>query len=171
MTNTNEVAEATVEKENVISINQKSKVDKKRIEEAKKNFETFAYELQTKKYIVSGGKSTGAAILKFLEEEAEWSAHEALGVEKAYEDVEKAMKSGKELMLPTLCVKAVSFFTGKVKGKGLSEAVKYKKELFTPLNDAMGRITNDEQKYENLRQEWAAAEQGVEVENNSSGQA
>lgn len=167
MSNTKEAVEATVEKGNVISINQESKVDNKRIEEAKNNFEKFANEIQSKKYLVAGGKATGQAILNFLENEAEWSAHEALGVEKAYEDVEKALKSGKELMLPSLCIKAVSFFTGKVKGKGLAEAVKYKKELFTPLNDAMARITNDEQKYEDLRQEWAAAVQGVEVENST----
>jgi hypothetical protein len=165
MSNTKEAVEATVEKGNVISINHETKVDQKRIDEAKKKFENFANELQTKKYLVAGGKTTGQAILDFLANEAEWSAHEALGVEKAYEDVEKAMKGGKELMLPSLCIKAVSFFTGKVKGTGLAAAVKYKKELFTPLNDAMGRITNDEQQYENLRQEWAAAAQGVEVEN------
>lgn len=164
MSNTQEAVEATVEKTNVIALNPELKFDAKRVEDAKNNFEKFAYELQTKKYLVSGGKATGKAIINFLENDAEWTAHEALGIEKAYEDVEKALKSGKELMLPSLCIKAVSFFTGKVKGNGLASAKKYKNELFTPLNDAMGRITNDEKQYEDLRQEWAAAVQGIEVE-------
>jgi hypothetical protein len=150
---------------NVISIAKaktETSVDHKLIDKTKKDFEDFANEINKKSYIVAGGKKTGEAILAFLNNEAEWSAHESLGVEKAYEDVEKAIKGGKELMLPTLCIKAVSYFTGKVKGVGLAAAKKYKEELFSPLNDAMGRIANDEKHLEELKHRWAAAVQGVE---------
>jgi hypothetical protein len=156
-------------KSNVISIESAQKksepaIDQKLIEKTKQDFENFANEINKKSYVVAGGKKTGQAILNFLENEAEWSAHEALGIEKAYEDLETAMKTNKELMLPTLCIKAISYFTGKVKGVGLQTAKKYKQELFTPLNDAMGRISNDEKHLEELKHRWAAAVQGVETD-------
>lgn len=136
-------------------------VDQKLIEETKKNFEDFANEINKKLYIVAGGNKTSEAIMKFLTDDAQWTAHEALGVVKAYEDVKDATKNGKELMLPVLCIKAVSYFTGKVSGVGLEAAKNYKDNLFTPLNDAMGRISNDEKKLEDLKHKWAAAVQGI----------
>ncbi len=165
MTNKKETQAA---KSNVISIakaKSETSIDQELVDKTKKEFEDFANDINKKSYIVAGGKKTGQAILTFLNDDAEWTAHEALGIEKAYEDVEKAIKGGKELMLPTLCIKAVSYFTGKTKGVGLAAAKKYKEELFTPLNDAMGRIANDEKHLEELKHRWAAAVQGVEPDN------
>lgn len=139
--------------------------DQEKIDAAKEAYDNFGKELQAKVYLVPGGKTTGNAIVKFLEENAEWSAHESLGIVRAHEDVSSALKkTKKELFLGGLCVEAVAYYISKANGVGLIEAKQFKDNLFMPINEAMAKIQEDKKAAEALQLEWAAAAQGVEVE-------
>lgn len=145
--------------------NQEPKIDQARVDAAKKAFDDFGVELQNKVYLVPGGSKTGSAILTFLEEKATWNAQESLGVIRAHEDVSAALKkSKKELFLGNLCIEAVAYYVSKETGTGLAAATKFKDELFIPINEAMAKIQEDKKTAENLQIEWAAAAQGVSVE-------
>ena len=142
-----------------------TKVDQTKVENAKNAFVEFGKELEGKVYLVPGGKTTATAILSFLENKAEFAAHESLGIVRAHEDVTKAFKNNKnELFLTGLCVEAVAYYVSKAGGVGLAEAKAFKDELFMPINEAMAKINEDKKKAEALQLEWAAAAQGVNVE-------
>jgi hypothetical protein len=139
--------------------------DSEKVAAAKEAYDSFGKELQTKVYLVPGGKTTGDAIVKFLEENAEWSAHESLGIVRAHEDVSAQLKKNKkELFLGGLCVEAVAYYISKASGTGLIAAKQFKDNLFMPINEVMAGIQEDKKTAEGLQLEWAAAAQGVEVE-------
>ena len=140
-------------------------VDEKRIELAKAAFESFATETSKKVYLVPGGTKTSGSICTFLEEKAEFAAHESLGIVKAHEDVvASTKKSKKELYLSSLCIEAIAYYISKASGTGLAEAREFKDNLFMPINDAMAKISEDRKTIEVLKQEWAAAAQGIKLE-------
>jgi len=142
-----------------------SAVDQKKVKKTQKAFEAFQKELETKVYLIPGGNETANAILRFLENKAEWAAHESLGIVRAHEDVSKSVSSKKkDLFLEGLCVEAVAYYISKASGVGLKEATDFKDFLFMPINEAMAKINEDKKKSESLQYEWAAAAQGVEVE-------
>ena len=153
-------ATMTIEKGNA-----EPKVDQKRIDAAKEAFETFGKGMEGKVYLVPGGKTTADAIANFLENKATWAAHESLGIVRAHEDIKSASKgSKKELYLSGLCIEAVAYYVSKATGQGLEEAKVFKDNIFMPINDAMAKINEDKKRAEELQYEWAAAAQGVEVE-------
>lgn len=140
-------------------------VDQERVEKAKTAFENFGKELDGKVYLVPGGATTANAILSFLENKATFAAHESLGIVRAHEDVTGATKKNKkELFLTGLCIEAVAYYVSKATGVGLAEAKAFKDELFMPINEAMAKINEDKKTAEALQLEWAAAAQGVNVE-------
>ena len=145
-----------------------SKLNQDNIAAAKKAYDDLSLELSTKKYIVEGGKQTAEVIKSFLETDVQWTSNESLGAIKTYEDIKYAMKQFKvtsnELVLPVLCIKALSYFIGKISGTGIKEAEDYKNLLFTPLNNAMGNIVQDEKKLEELQHNWNVAAQGLDLE-------
>lgn len=141
-------------------------VDPKKVEAAMKAFVEFQKELGEKEYLVPGGETTGKALIQFLEDKAEWNSHEALGIVRAHEDITKALKAAKkgQLFLGNLCIEAVAYYVSKSKGTGLKEALAFKEHIFMPINEAMAKINEDKKKLENLQLEWAAAAQGVNLE-------
>lgn len=145
-----------------------SKLNQDNITAAKKAYDDLSLELSTKKYIVEGGKQTAEVIKTFLETDVQWTSNESLGAIKTYEDIKYAMKQFKvtsnELVLPVLCIKALSYFIGKINGTGIKEAEDYKNLLFTPLNNAMGNIVQDEKKLEELQHNWNVVAQGLDLE-------
>ncbi len=138
-------------------------VDQDVLDKAKQKFEDFANTLQAKEYLIDGGEATQDSVLKFLSNDAKFVSHEALGIVKAHADVKSGLTDGK-LFLSFLAVEALSYYLSKHEGKGLSEATEFKEGLFDPINDAMARINEDKKTYENLQKEWAAAAQGIKVE-------
>jgi hypothetical protein len=155
----NEAEEAT------ITIEKENPIDQEKIDNAQKDFMDFGNELQSKVYLLPGGAKTTNAILEFLETKAEFAAHESLGIVKAHDDVTKAKaKSKKELFLSSLCIEAVAYYVSKASGVGLKEATTFKDDLFMPINEAMARINEDKKALEELKTVWAAAAQGVELE-------
>jgi hypothetical protein len=145
-------------------------VDQKVVNAKRDAFIEFGQELEKKVYLVPGKKKTADAILNFLENDAKFAAHESLGICKAHEDVKKSMPKGKsEFYLGSLCIEAVAYYLSKHEGIGLVAATQFKDHLFMPINTAMAVIQEDKKKAEGLQMEWAAAAQGVDVEDLEQG--
>lgn len=161
-----EETQLTVEKE-------VTKVDKAQLEESLNNAKAardeFANELNKKVYLIEGKAAIGNQLLSFLEAEAKWTSQESLGVVRAHEDLSTAIKGIKkgELYLHGLCIEAVAYFLSKCDGAGLSKAIEYR-DMFTPINAALGQVRQDQQKLEALDHSWQQAslafEQGVTIE-------
>lgn len=150
-----------------------SKVDKAQLEEAlneaKAARDEFANELNKKVYLIAGKAEVGNQVLNFLESGAKWTSQESLGVVRAHEDLTSALKGIKrgELYLHGLCIEAVAYFLSKADGMGLEKAIEYR-DMFTPVNAALGQVRKDQHKLESLDHQWNQAtlafEQGVTIE-------
>ncbi len=144
---------------------EENKVDQDLVNAKRDAFVEFGQELEKKVYLVPGKKRTAEAMLKFLENDAKFAAHESLGICKAHEDISKSVPKGKsEFYLGSLCIEAIAYYLSKHEGTGLIAAEQFKDNLFMPVNTAMAVIQEDKKKAEGLQMEWAAAAQGVDVE-------
>jgi hypothetical protein len=163
-------------KEKVLSIEKTPKqktptVTNEDVASAKQAYDDFVTSLNNKVYLIAGGKKTGKALMTFLENDAEWSAHEALGIVRAYDDIESGMeKKGKsKLFLSPLCIEAIAYYISKANGRGLASAKKYKDTIFMPINEAMQRFNEDKKQLEELQETWNLAVQAnthnVNIEN------
>lgn len=132
-------------------------------EEAQEYFESLKKkqeELSDKKYLVDGGSKTQEIILSFLDNEAKWKSHEALGVIKAFEETEKGLKN-KELFLSGLCIEAIAYYVDKVEGAGLKSAKRFSEDLFKPVNEVYGKVQYDRQELKKLQEKLAEYEKEI----------
>lgn len=160
MSETKEV-QMTVEKGTDVN----NEVNEKKVNAAREAFIKFGQELEKKVYLVPGKKNTAESMLNFLENDAKFAAHESLGICKAHEDIMKSVPKGKdEFFLGSLCIEAVAYYLSKHEGVGLIAATQFKDNLFMPINTAMASIQEDKKTAEGLQTEWAAAAQGVNVD-------
>lgn len=157
--------EGKINKENEMIGEGLSSKRKDVIDECKKRYEDKVNEVNSKLYLINGGKDTADKILDFLKNDVKWKNHECLGVIKCYEDVLDASKKD-ELMVSQLCVKALWYFISNSKsGVGLESAIQFKKDLFEPISNAMERVLLDEKEIEKLKEDWNAAFHGIVSEN------
>lgn len=138
------------------------KIDNAKSEAAHKKFKEFSEELENKVYLVEGDHKH---LLNFLSDEAKWTSHEALGVIRAYEDIQDAhKKNSKQLFLSALAIEALAYYISNKSGQGLEQARSFRDNIFIPINNAMSSINEDRKKLEALQLDWASASQGIELE-------
>lgn len=123
-------------------------------DKAKKSFEKKSKEINGKQYLVNGGQKTIKAFMDFMENDAPWTAQEALGVVTVMDRLEKA-KDMKEPMLDSDAVEALGYYVGKVTGVGLKSAKKFKEGgVFEPITKMLTRVMQDKKELEMLSEQW-----------------
>jgi hypothetical protein len=167
--------EATLE---VVSTKEATEKRKAQLADMSKQLEAkiekTSKDLETKLYIIQGGKTAGENLLAFIKNDAQWKFSEALGIGECvrqYESAVKNIESGKtkELMIPALALEATYYFLTKVEGKGLVSADTYVNNLLKPITDALGRSKADREALDQLVRDKgtidSAIDSGANIEN------
>jgi len=135
-------------------------------EQIKTAIENKSKELETKTYIVEGGKETANHLKDFLTKEAQWKFTEAMGIPEAIKEIDKGVKNmakTKELMLNPLAIEATYYFITKVEGKGYDEAIAYYNNLLKPVSDALSRSKADRQELDQMQKDLATIENAIDM--------
>lgn len=139
-------------------------IDEAKVKLAGDNLESFRKELKTKLYALKGDESLVAEFKDFIENEAQWKAMEALGVEelsKRFNDIGE-IKNG-VFYLKNLEVDALHYFLSKVEGVGKESSARYLR-MIRSVNEAVKMVQADNRTQIKLEHELAAAEQGIDLE-------
>ncbi len=140
-----------------------SRIDLALVEKLTKQLDDFNEELKTKVYPVGIKDQAVLDRLKaFIEEGAEWSNMQALGIIELSKSLEKAEIKNDNIMLKALEIDAINFFLNKATGKGLKSAVAHI-ELAKPASMALKIVKLDTEKMQRMESELAAAENGIEI--------
>ena len=142
------------------------KVDTQKVEEIKKEIESYKKSLQGKEYAVSMSKDLLERFEKFMKNEVEWRSKEALGVVEIIKRIDSTKKEGIKdgvAYFTNLEVEASHYFILKWAGKGDSEINDFI-SLWKTFEETLALIHQDNQKLKDLEKDLAAAEQGITVE-------
>lgn len=138
-------------------------VDQTKVKLAADALESFKKEIKSKLYALPGDDSLVSEIKGFIENEAQWKAMEALGVEeltKRFNDLGE-IKNG-VFYLNGLEVEALHYFLSKVEGKGRESSAKYLR-MVRSVNEGLKMRQADTRQQIKLEHELAAAEQGIDL--------
>lgn len=158
-----------MEKESVNVIVEKNgktddnKINHEIIEKLKETIKEKEKELETKKYLIPGGKEVAENIKIFITESAKWKFTESIGiieVNKVLTEFINDLKK-KELMIPPVVLEATYYFLSKHDGTGLEEAEKFTK-LLKAINQAKSRADNDKKEFEEMTFRLQSLEHGVD---------
>lgn len=149
------------------TLNQESglSIDKDLVESLESQIKSKKEEIQTKVYAVSLSKELLENYERFMTEEAEWNATEALGVREVNKQIQKIKKEGVKsgvVYMPALPLEASHYFISKGKGKGLASAETFI-SLYKPFDQALGDAKKDVAEIKDLEKQLAAAMQGVSL--------
>ena len=100
-----------------------------------------------------------------MENEAEWSQTESLGVievVKVLESIQKEGINGGTVFIQALPLEAMHYFLSKSRGKGLQAANDFL-AIWKPLDLALQRTKSDASEIKDLEKELAAAQQGISI--------
>lgn len=166
----------TAEKvESVTEIPTGSKVDEAALNKAQEEYDQLKKSMKDKLY---GLKVVTQEILNqlvnFVENEAEWKAMEAFGIELLSKRLSEAKLKSEHIFLSALETEALYHFLGKTSGKGLKTAKSHIK-LVQIVSDVLNLVKADNlqmQKTEGtleairngIRQQEVAEEQGIEMD-------
>ena len=143
-----------------------SKVDQEKVSSLKKEIEEYKESLSGKEYAVSIDKNILARFEKFMKQEVQWRSKEALGVLEILKRIESIKKEGiKDGVgyFTNLEVEASHYFILKWEGKGEKEIADFV-TLWKTFEETLMLIHQDNAKFENLKKQLQAAEQGIELE-------
>jgi hypothetical protein len=141
-------------------------VDQEKVENLKKEVEEYKSSLSGKEYAVSLDKNILARFEKFMKQEVQWRSKEALGVLEILKRIESIKKEGiKDGVgyFTNLEVEASHYFILKWEGKGEKEIADFV-TLWKTFEETLMLIHQDNAKFENLKKQLQAAEQGIELE-------
>jgi len=143
-----------------------SNVDQEKVSSLKKEIEEYKASLSGKEYAVSLDKNILARFEKFMKQEVQWRSKEALGVLEILKRIESIKKEGiKDGVgyFTNLEVEASHYFILKWEGKGEKEIADFV-TLWKTFEETLMLIHQDNAKFENLKKQLQAAEQGIELE-------
>ena len=104
-------------------------------------------------------------LIDFVENHAEWSQTESLGVIEVHKTLSGIKKEGVKdntIFLGSLPLEATHYFLSKTKGKGLKEAQSFI-DLFKPISIALEEVKRDAESIQSLEKDLVAAQQGIET--------
>jgi hypothetical protein len=123
-------------------------------------------EIKNKQYAVSMSEETFKRFESFIENDAEWSGTESLGIKEVHKQIQKIKKEGgvknSVIFLGALPLEASHYFTAKSKGKGLKQAEDFL-SVYKPLDQAISDAKKDAMEIKELEKQLAAAMQGIEL--------
>jgi hypothetical protein len=136
-------------------------------EKKSKEFEKELEKRKEKKYIIKGNEEFFNNLMLFIENEAQWSFHESIGVLELKKQFDKQMGDYKKGKTKSFCLDSVGleacyYFLSKVKGKGYEEAKRFQ-ELLRPIAEAMTLSKTDSEKIDALRKDLATIEEGLKT--------
>jgi hypothetical protein len=118
-----------------------------------------------KYYAVKIGGNVLEDLIDFIENHAEWSQTESLGVIEIHKTLLESKKEGVKdgtIFLNALPLEATHYFLSKTKGKGLKEAQRFI-SLYKPFSIALDEIKKDAAEIQSVEKDLAAAQQGIEA--------
>jgi hypothetical protein len=143
----------------------KVNVDVAKVDALKKQIDEKRKELSKKVYAVSMDSSTLSMFKKYINEDAEWSSTESLGIIEINKSIQKAESDGVKdntIYFGALTIEASHYFLSKGKGKGLDSAQNFIK-VFKPIDIALSNVKEDNLVINDLQKELNGAEQGLEM--------
>lgn len=141
------------------------KIDKELVESIEEKIKEKKEEIKNKLYAISFSDSLMEQYSDFIENRAEWTSTEAIGVREISKSIQKLKKDGVKngvILLGSLPLEASHYFISKSKGKGLKEAEDFI-NLYKPFDQALGDAKKDAMEIKDLEKQLAAAMQGLSL--------
>ena len=141
-----------------------SQLDSGRIEKIQKELDALKGEMSTKVYAVKFENAEGLETAKdFMENEAEWSNNESLGVIEVCKVLNKTkIEKDNVIFIESMPLQAIHYFLSKQKGTGLEEANRFI-SIYKPFSIALESVKKDNERIAFLEKDLAAAQQGIEA--------
>jgi hypothetical protein len=140
-------------------------IDKELVESLEKKIADQKEEIKNKVYAVTFTEKLLQEYENFINNQAEWTSTEAIGVKEISKTVQKLKKEGVNngvVYMGALPLEATHYFISKSKGKGLKEAESFL-DLYKPFDQALSDAKKDASKIKDLEKQLAAAMQGVSL--------
>jgi len=140
-------------------------LDTKKIQSLESQVKKIKEETAKKVYAVKMSSDLLENLILFVEENAEWSQTESLGVIEVHKTLDKIRKEGVKdntIFLNSLPLEATHYFLSKSKGKGLKSAESFI-SIFKPIAVALEEVKKDASAIQDLEKDLAAAQQGIET--------
>jgi hypothetical protein len=139
------------------------KLDHKKIKSLEDQVKDLKEKTGKKVYAVKLNAALLTSLIDFVENNAEWSQTESLGVIEVYKILSGIKKEGVKdntIFLASLPLEATHYFLSKTKGKGLREAQSFI-DLFKPVSIALEEVKKDAEAIQSLEKDLVAAQQGI----------
>jgi CRISPR/Cas system CSM-associated protein Csm2 small subunit len=140
-------------------------LDTKKIQSLEDQVKKLKEDTAKKVYAVKMSAGLLEDLISFVEENAEWTQTESLGVIEVYKNLDKIRHDGVKdntIYLNSLPLEATHYFLSKSKGRGLKEAENFI-SIFKPIAVALEEIKKDAAIIQDLEKDLAAAQQGIEA--------
>ena len=140
-------------------------LDTKKIQSLEGQVKKLKEDTSKKVYAVKMSAGLLEDLISFVEENAEWTQTESLGVIEVYKNLDKIRHEGVKdntIFLNSLPLEATHYFLSKSKGKGLKAAENFI-SIFKPIAVALEEIKKDAAIIQDLEKDLAAAQQGIET--------
>jgi hypothetical protein len=142
-----------------------STLDDALIKELTEKLENKKSEIRTKVYAVSCTKEIFSLYKDFIENKADWSSTEALGIIQINKKKKKIEKNGikdEVIYLGALPLEASHYFVSKAKGTGLASATEFL-TLYKAFDQALADAKKDATDVKDIEAQLNAAMQGVSL--------
>jgi len=141
------------------------KLDHKKIKSLEDQVKDLKEKTEKKVYAVKISAALLTTLIDFVENRAEWSQTESLGVIEVHKILSGSKKEGVKdntIFLASLPLEATHYFLSKTKGKGLKEAQSFI-DLFKPISIALEEVKRDAEAIQSLEKDLVAAQQGIDA--------
>ena len=139
------------------------KLDHTKIKSLEDQVKDLKEKTGKKVYAVKLSTALLTTLIDFVENQAEWSQTESLGVIEVHKiliGIKKEVVKDNTIFLGSLPLEATHYFLSKTKGKGLKEAQNFI-SLFKPISIALEEIKQDAEAIQSLEKDLVAAQQGI----------
>jgi len=140
-------------------------LDTKKIQSIESQVKKLKEDTAKKVYAVKMSEGLLEDLILFIEESAEWSQTESLGVIEVHKTLDKIRREGVKdntIFIGSLPLEATHYFLSKSKGKGLKAAESFI-SIFKPIAVALEEVKKDAATIQDLEKDLAAAQQGIET--------
>ena len=141
------------------------KLDHTKIKSLEDQVKDLKEKTGKKVYAIKLSSDLLTTLIDFVENHAEWSQTESLGVIEVHKTLSGIKKEGVKdntIFLGSLPLEATHYFLSKTKGKGLKEAQSFI-DLFKPISIALEEVKRDAESIQSLEKDLVAAQQGIET--------
>lgn len=141
------------------------KLDHKKIKSIEGQIKDLKEKNSKKVYALKLSSDLLTSLIGFVEENAEWSQTESLGVIEVHKILSGIQKEGVKnntVFIESLPLEATHYFLSKTRGKGLKEAQEFI-ALFKPVSIALEEVKKDAESIQSLEKDLVAAQQGLEI--------